>query len=298
MMPKNHTPKNFHVDFQDIPAWLPDAQARILILAPHPDDETLAAGGLIASSLATHPAAQIRVVVATNGDASLLTTLGAKMNIWDRRNFQRMAVRRQQESISALIFLGLDIRQILFWGFPDRGLDSLWQGYWKADRLYRSATTGYEQSEQAVNSPRLPYTGASLLSLFQKELTEFQPTTVIFPHPEDAHPDHSALSRFALLSAGIYANKSQNQAPEYLAYRMWQDGKLWLKAAGNIPAESHQLWQRLSLSPEIHKKKVLALQCYASQKFAAGQPLRDAAQRSHEIFASLQPYAVSSQAIH
>nr|MBP6330775.1 PIG-L family deacetylase [Dokdonella sp.] len=39
---------------------------RVLVLAPHPDDEVLATGGLIQQALAA--GAALRVIVATDGD--------------------------------------------------------------------------------------------------------------------------------------------------------------------------------------------------------------------------------------
>ncbi len=303
MLFRHQIKQNVPSNTQDMHPWQPNPQARILILAPHPDDETLAAGGLIASVTAMRSSPRIRVIVATNGDASYLTAITAGGLAFARRNFQHLAVMRQQESMSALTFLGLDARQSRFWGFPDRGLNAIWRRYWMPDNPYRSSTTGYHQSEQAVNSPVLSYTGTSLMRLFQKELSEFQPTTVILPHPEDAHPDHRSLAYFALLGVALYQKKSQGSSPELLAYRMWQGSKLWIKGARSISAAglpdseaaSFQKWQYLPLSPEIQAQKALALQCYASQKLAAGQLLRDAAQNNYEIFNILQPYSFSTE---
>src|SRR5437764_4809009 len=44
----------------------PDARSRILVLAPHCDDETLGAGGYMA--MAARLGARVRVVMLTNGD--------------------------------------------------------------------------------------------------------------------------------------------------------------------------------------------------------------------------------------
>ena len=50
-----------------MPVSLPSsAQDRLLVVAPHPDDETIAAGGLIQSAL--HAGAAVRVLFATDGD--------------------------------------------------------------------------------------------------------------------------------------------------------------------------------------------------------------------------------------
>jgi LmbE family N-acetylglucosaminyl deacetylase/glycosyltransferase involved in cell wall biosynthesis len=75
---------------------------RLLVLAPHPDDEVIACGGLVALHL--REGRTVRVVVATDGAQA-----GA-------------ADVRQRESRRALDRLG-DGAELAFLGFPDRGLD-------------------------------------------------------------------------------------------------------------------------------------------------------------------------------
>lgn len=50
-----------------VPDWLP-AHARLVIVAPHPDDEILASGGLIATHVAQ--GGQVLIVAVTDGEAS------------------------------------------------------------------------------------------------------------------------------------------------------------------------------------------------------------------------------------
>src|SRR5664279_305672 len=47
---------------------VPGAGDRLLVVAAHPDDESLGAGGLIAAAVAR--GADVRVIVATDGEAS------------------------------------------------------------------------------------------------------------------------------------------------------------------------------------------------------------------------------------
>lgn len=274
---------------------------RILILAPHPDDEVLAAGGVIASASAKNAASRIRVIVATNGDASYLSALVSGQHTLGQQNFRRLAVMRQQESLSALVFLGLSARQIRFWGFPDRGLTPIWQSHWDKQRPYRSSTTDFDKSEQTLNSPPFPYTGTSLLSLLQRELSEFRPATIILPHPQDAHPDHRALARFTLLSIAFYQAQYRLPSPKLLAYTMWQRKIFWLNGSklndrGAFSMDKHSAAnnerQYLPLPPGIRKQKTLALQCYRSQKLSAFQPLHNSTASESEVFISLRPYTV------
>lgn len=77
---------------------------RLLVLAPHPDDEVLGCGGLIAATLASGGTVQVLVVSdgGQGGDASL----------------------RERESIAAaeVLSAGFAPLQPLFWRLPDRGL--------------------------------------------------------------------------------------------------------------------------------------------------------------------------------
>ena len=280
----------------EMPVWIPGPEERILVLAPHPDDEILAAGGVIATSQKSHPSTKFRVAIATNGDASYATAFIHGSHTFSKQHFRDMAAIRQQESLDALFFLGVSLAQVRFWGFPDRGLSPIWQRYWDTHQPYRSPTTGFDRSEQALNSSVTEYGGMSFLRLIQDELASFQPTTIILPHPQDAHSDHRVLAKFALLAAGIYYGQHQQMSPKLLAYIMWTGNKFWLTGARShdvtskiVSKNSLQVkWQKLLMSPDIQSKKALALECYRSQNFSARQLLHDGANSTQEIFISLR----------
>ena len=82
---------------------------RLLVLAPHPDDEVIGCGGLIAKHLREGRA--VRVVVATDGAE-------ADQSVGDRDAYR---ARRESESRRALAILG--DADIHFLRFPDRALD-------------------------------------------------------------------------------------------------------------------------------------------------------------------------------
>jgi len=82
---------------------------RLLVLAPHPDDEVIGCGGLIALHMGDRRA--VRVVVATDGTKAT----GADGDGHSYRD------RREQECRRGLNLLG--VTDIHFLRFPDRGLD-------------------------------------------------------------------------------------------------------------------------------------------------------------------------------
>ena len=80
---------------------------RLLILAPHPDDEVIGCGGLVAQHVDEGRA--VRVVIATDGTEAEPSA--------EREGYRE---RRQQESLRGLASLGTS--DVHFLRFPDRGL--------------------------------------------------------------------------------------------------------------------------------------------------------------------------------
>jgi LmbE family N-acetylglucosaminyl deacetylase/glycosyltransferase involved in cell wall biosynthesis len=83
------------------------SSGRVLVVAPHPDDEVLACGGTLA--LLRRRGCQVRVVVVTDGGK------GDPLGLSD----EDVVARRRRESQNAL--RKLDIDDIVFLGYPDGG---------------------------------------------------------------------------------------------------------------------------------------------------------------------------------
>ncbi len=99
---------------------------RVMVFAPHPDDETLATGGLLQQIVAAGGAA--RVIFATDGDN----------NPWPQRVIEhrwqleaadraRWGARRRAEALAALACLGVSANHTRFLGYPDQGLTAHWR---------------------------------------------------------------------------------------------------------------------------------------------------------------------------
>jgi LmbE family N-acetylglucosaminyl deacetylase len=121
------------------------AAARLLVIAPHCDDETLGAtGGFLA---VRHLGMDGRVVIATNGDGYLFATMEEFRQAYPTADdFIRMGDVRQQEVINALQVLGLQPEQVIFLSYPDRGTASLLQENWSRSSPYLSP---YSESSQS-----------------------------------------------------------------------------------------------------------------------------------------------------
>ena len=94
------------------PRFDPSAHRRVVVVAAHPDDETIGAGGALQSLRAAD--AEITVVVATDGEAAY-PGLGAAAR-------GELATRRRAELAAALRVLGLSGAPVHWLGLPDSAL--------------------------------------------------------------------------------------------------------------------------------------------------------------------------------
>jgi len=156
----------------DSAAW-----RRVLVVAPHPDDETLATGGLLQRSVALGGA--VRVVFVTDGEN----------NPWPQRVLERRwrldsaararwGVRRREETLHALACLGIPASSALFLHRPDQGITSL-----------------------------LLAGDGDLVSALAAELKTWRPTLVVAPSVADRHPDHNALAVLLRLAVDRVATR-------------------------------------------------------------------------------------------
>lgn len=96
----------------DLDTLLGSAPARTVVLAPHPDDESLGCGGLLAAAAAV--GRDVRVVVVSDGSGS-----HPHSRAWPA---PRLTTRRARETRAALGALGLRPDQVSFLGLPDRAV--------------------------------------------------------------------------------------------------------------------------------------------------------------------------------
>lgn len=205
----------FSIDLYPL-AW--QGHQRLLVLAPHCDDETLGAAGVIQAAL--QAGMQVRVVIATNGDGFLFATLDEFRRVYPRhQDFIRMGNLRQQESLSALKVLGLSAQQVSFLSYPDRGTPALWDKYWANQSPYLSPYSGTDRSPYPVTyDTNAVYSGEDFLADLLSIIKSYQPDFILYPHPDDVHPDHWGLSAFTRLAVILYQHENPNYQPDTYAY--------------------------------------------------------------------------------
>jgi len=169
---------------------------RILVLAPHPDDEVLGAGGVLREAVSRN--LPVRVVFLTHGDSNEWSFLAyRKRPVFLPRAVLRMGTLRQEEALAAAAALGLPPWDLSFLGYPDYGTLTIWRSHWglrppDRGRLTRARAVPY----QTAFRPGAPFKGEEILADLEAILREFHPTRIFVSHPADHHPDHAALYLF------------------------------------------------------------------------------------------------------
>ena len=140
---------------------------RVLVLAPHPDDEAIGAGGLIQRVIAR--GGDVRVVFFTSGESNpwpqRYVNRRWKIRAREREEWGRM---RCEEAKASLRTLGARPDCATFLGYPDQQLADI-------------ARSG---------DPRI----ADALRTIMRE---YKPALLVSPSAQDLHADHRAVAYFA-----------------------------------------------------------------------------------------------------
>lgn len=262
---------------------------RLVVVAPHPDDETLGAGGLIQAVLARGGA--VSIVWVTAGDGYVEAVEHATGELRPRAaSFVAYGEKRIGEALAAARALGAaapagvvaPTTRVL--GFPDGGLRALLRDHWARTRPERSPTTGVDRPPypEAVDAGKARYDGADLRRELDLAIGAVDPTLVAFPDPADKHPDHHAVGLFTLLALDDWAATAPRHGrplPRMLAYLVhwsdWPPG--WDDASGasgasrelalpaNLPARGLER-AALALTPAEIEGKARALAAHATQQ--------------------------------
>ena len=249
------------------PAALPriDSASSLLIVAPHPDDETLCCGGVIQRVL--RAGGQVSVVWLTSGDAARMDLLLMSHSLFPATAVARsLGAQRMQEARSASSRLGVTAAGQLFLGYPDGGLLELLGEH--RTTPYTSPTTGAAAVPYSdALHPGHPYTGESLERDFLEVLARVRPNLILAPTPLDAHADHRA--------AGLLTQTLSARSPGAPAVRYWivHGGAGWPAPADlmpGIPLTPAPLARPLKpvafeLEPAEEDGKLSALQAYRTQ---------------------------------
>lgn len=274
---------------------IPSKNDRVLVFAPHNDDEVLGAGELIKKSIQN--GAKVRVVFMTNGDGFKEAVEFDYFNLHPKpKDYINFGYTRQNESINALKLLGLSENNITFLGYPDGGLAYMWSTNWDKSNPYISKNTQMSKSPYTNSyTKNAVYSGESVVEDMTKILNEYKPTYVVFPHPNDRHPDHwatNAFIKYVLTTMKYIPNKQLL----YLVHRgdwptpMKGEPNMYLVPPAKLIGIDTQ-WYSLSLDSDDEKEKEKAIHLYKTQIKALG-PLLVAFERKNELFGEYDNFKI------
>lgn len=266
---------------------------RILILSPHPDDETLCCGGMIAGAVAA--GAQVSVVWATAGDGfEFAASLSSRTLDPGDAQMRALGQTRVQEARKAAGVLGVPISNTFMLGYPDGGLSALFTTNY--DEAFTSVTTGASAVYvRGALTPDAPYTGRALEADLNRVLDRVKPDLVLAPAPQDFHPDHRTLSYIALRLMS-----ARGQA-ERLRFWVVHGGLEWPVPKGLHPELPLTLpplatglpWERIDLSAPELERKGRAIDAYATQTRIMGRFMRAFVRRNELLSAEPLPEPVA-----
>lgn len=172
-------------DLFDPEALLKRPDAGLMVLAPHPDDESLAAGGLIQRALAY--GARVSVVFVSDGENNPWPQRALERRVWiGPRQRATWGLRRRAEADVALRELGAEGISVHRLGWPDGGVT------WML----------LEQTSSML---------ATMRDLLERE----RPSLLVLPDLVDRHPDHSAMH---VLMEMVFQSMPRGPKPKCLGY--------------------------------------------------------------------------------
>jgi len=256
---------------------------RVLIVAPHIDDEAIGAGGYAIDALAN--GADVYVVFLTAGDCNrfsarlMYKTLGPTAS-----NYLGVGNARIGEARAAMHLLGIPREHYFVLGYPDRGLRTMVDN---PGAIVRSKATGENSVPYAdAVTPRAEYSYASLMRDIETVIKQVQPTTVIAPVPFDLHPDHSAAAEIT----DVALDELQLH-PKRLGYLVHTTRSrihtafMKMPKRALLPPTRMQAfsWATYGLTTAVQKTKTDLLMTYKSQRPYVFL-LRNAFVRKNELF--------------
>jgi LmbE family N-acetylglucosaminyl deacetylase len=255
----------------------------VLVVSPHPDDESLCCAGLMQRALAQ--GARVSVVWVTGGDAfELDARLVEKRLRPGLVGLRKLGEQRVAEAMAAAAKLGIPAANRFVLGYPDRGIQRLMLDHFFVPLRSRYTGESSVAFDSAV-SPRAPYEGRSLDADLRKVIGLTEPTHVFVASPLDAHPDHSASGEFVMRILG------ERKQLDRIYYWIVHGGFDWPRPRGLhrqddlVPPERARdlPWLRFELTDAEQDGKIAALQAHRSQ-MEIMRPFLRAFVRRNELF--------------
>ena len=242
---------------------------RILVLAPHPDDEVLGCGGVIQDAVAM--GLPLRVVFLTYGDNNQWSFLVYRKHpVFIPAAVRQMGLVRHDEAVAADRVLGLSPDQLTFLGYPDFGTLRIWEAHWRDRPPFRSMLTHVTEVPYPNARRRgASYAGEEVLKDLTEIVREFRPTKVFVSHPGDHMPDHAALYLFTRVALWDLEPALRPEVYPYLVhFRGWPRPRGFQPTEDLSPPSSlirAIAWRENRLSPQELERGQVAIRAHRTQ---------------------------------
>ncbi len=195
------------------------AGERILLFAPHPDDECISLGGWLADEIASGSAVWAAIV--TDG-ARLPRAVRARTRkpslLCGPRDFRKLGRLRRQEAWLALERLGVPAAHRIFLGYPSGGLATIYQTpRWETLVKCRALGLRFGVAEWGGKKETHAFSRRALVEDLGRLLALASPSLIVLPVPFDSNPDHQAVAR--LVMERLAHVGSQARVMGYLVHR-------------------------------------------------------------------------------
>jgi LmbE family N-acetylglucosaminyl deacetylase len=264
---------------------------RVLVIAPHPDDETLSTGGTIHRLVAS--GATVRLVVVSAGDGYNAAAQRLVTGPVDAAAYHLLGDTRHAEGTRAVAELGLAPSAVTFLGYPDKGIHSMWDGSWDASAAVVGSPGSRVVPYDWARRPGVPNCGSELASDLAGILRDFRPDTVISPDVNETHSDHAAIAAFAMFAMDE-TGFTGRRLTAIVHYKLFPSPWAFLPESTLDPpaalAGDGSAWRSMELGPADVQAKRSALAKYPSELGIAdyGVYLR-AFVRRNELFDETAP---------
>jgi LmbE family N-acetylglucosaminyl deacetylase len=195
------------------------SNARVLVVAPHPDDDLITSAGVI--SKAKERGEPVKIVYMTNGDLS----------------GSQMGYTRQAEAVAGQNILGTIEDNLIFLGYPDGYLNQIYTNYLTPSDQYItpnsiSATYGNrglgrtDYHSYRFSTPAT-YNKPNMLIDLETIISDFLPEHVFVTSEFDAHSDHSTTYRLVSLAVSNVHNINPSYTPVIHKTIIWWQTDGW-----------------------------------------------------------------------
>jgi LmbE family N-acetylglucosaminyl deacetylase len=268
---------------------------RLLVVAPHPDDESLGAGGLIQQTLAA--GGRVHVLFMTNGDgypeAVEVATGHREPSANDYRGFGEL---RRAEALVALEHYRVLPLSVTFLGFPDGGLAEIWRRGPHVPAYQSPYTHEDNPPYRRALEASARYISRNLIHLIARIVALSDPDWIALPTPLDNHLDHCATFTFVLAALRSLAAEpgGAGKIPDRLLTYLVHTSRGWPPPAqtpGPLPEPPKLFaparWYSLALTDDQVKTKLDALDTHRTQAAVMAAFLHSFA-RPNELFGVIE----------